>query len=162
MRGRSGEGCRVFCELVLVRLGDGVGGLTWWFWTLKLSFNLIGTHDKPYNYHGKKKKHQILTILYLLTLAFFFFLINKHLFYSSVSQKSSTQCVEEASFSSETLQENLFPCLIQLQAAAAAAKSHQSCPTLCDPIDSSPPGSPVPGILQARKLEWVAISFSWH
>ena len=44
--------------------------------------------------------------------------------------------------------------------AAAAAKSLQSCPTLFDPIDSSPPGSPVPGILQARTLEWVAISFS--
>ena len=44
--------------------------------------------------------------------------------------------------------------------AAAAAKLLQSCPTLCDPIDSSPPGSPVPGILQARTLEWVAISFS--
>ena len=44
-------------------------------------------------------------------------------------------------------------------AAAAAAKSLQSCPTLCDPIDSTPPGSPVPGILQARILEWVAISF---
>ena len=43
---------------------------------------------------------------------------------------------------------------------AAAAKTLQSCPTLCDPIDSSPPGSPVPGILQARALEWVAISFS--
>ena len=43
---------------------------------------------------------------------------------------------------------------------AAAAKSLQSCPTLCDPIDGSPPGSPVPGILQARILEWVAISFS--
>ena len=43
-------------------------------------------------------------------------------------------------------------------AAAAAAKSLQSCPTLCDPIDSSPPGSPVPGILKARTLEWVAIS----
>ena len=41
-----------------------------------------------------------------------------------------------------------------------AAKSLQSCPTLCDPIDSSPPGSPIPGILQARTLEWVAISFS--
>ena len=40
----------------------------------------------------------------------------------------------------------------------AAAKSLQSCPTLCDPIDGSPPGSPVPGILQARTLEWVAIS----
>ena len=44
--------------------------------------------------------------------------------------------------------------------AAAAAKSLQSCPTLCDPIDGSPPGSPVPGILQARTLEWVVISFS--
>ena len=44
--------------------------------------------------------------------------------------------------------------------AAAAAKSLQLCPTLCDPIDSSPPGSPVPGILQARTLDWVAISFS--
>ena len=45
-------------------------------------------------------------------------------------------------------------------AATAAAKSFQSCPTLCDPIDKSPPGSAVPGILQARTLEWVAISFS--
>ena len=42
----------------------------------------------------------------------------------------------------------------------AAVKSLQSCPTLCDPIDDSPPGSSVPGILQARTLEWVAISFS--
>ena len=45
-------------------------------------------------------------------------------------------------------------------AAAAAAKSLQLCLTLCDPIDGSPPGSPVPGILQARALEWIAISFS--
>ena len=45
-------------------------------------------------------------------------------------------------------------------AAAAAAKSLQSCPTLCDPTDGSPPGSPVPGILQARTLGWAAISFS--
>ena len=44
--------------------------------------------------------------------------------------------------------------------AAAAAKSLQSCPTLCNPIDGSPPGSPIPGILQARTLEWVAVSFS--
>ena len=44
--------------------------------------------------------------------------------------------------------------------SAAAAKSLQSCPTPCDPIDSSPPGSPIPGILQARTLEWLAISFS--
>ena len=46
------------------------------------------------------------------------------------------------------------------RSAAAAAKSLQSCPTLCDPVDGSPPGSPVPGILQARTLEWVAIAFS--
>ena len=54
-----------------------------------------------------------------------------------------------------------FPFLCILSAAAAAAaKSLQSCPTLCDPQDSSPPGSPVPGILQARTLEWVTSSFS--
>ena len=50
--------------------------------------------------------------------------------------------------------------IYSVAAAAAAAKSLQSCPTLCDPIDGSPPGSAVPGILQARTLEWVAISFS--
>ena len=49
---------------------------------------------------------------------------------------------------------------LMTSAAAAAAKSLQSCPTLCDPIDGSPSGSPVPRILQARTLEWVAISFS--
>ena len=47
-----------------------------------------------------------------------------------------------------------------MEIATAAAKSLQLCPTLCDPLDSSPPGSPIPGILQARTLEWVAISFS--
>ena len=57
------------------------------------------------------------------------------------------------------------PCIVSTatpldEAAAAAAESLQSCPTLCDPIEGSPPGSPVPGILQARTLEWVAISFS--
>ena len=51
--------------------------------------------------------------------------------------------------------------IISLSAlTATAAKSLQSCPILCDPIDSSPPGSPVPGIFQASTLEWVAISFS--
>ena len=48
----------------------------------------------------------------------------------------------------------------KLYAAAAAAKSLQSCPTLCNPIDRSPPGFPVPGILQARILQWVAFPFS--
>ena len=47
-----------------------------------------------------------------------------------------------------------------LRKEVVVAKSLQSCPTLCDPIDGSPPGSPIPGILQARTLEWVAISFS--
>ena len=50
--------------------------------------------------------------------------------------------------------------MIVIITAAAAAKSLQSCPTLCDPIDGSPPVSPVPGILQVRTLEWVAIAFS--
>ena len=50
--------------------------------------------------------------------------------------------------------------IIKIVLDAAAAKSLQSCPTLCDPIDGSPPGSPVPGIFQARVLEWAAISFS--
>ena len=50
--------------------------------------------------------------------------------------------------------------LVLYATAAAAAKSLQSCPTLCDSIDGTPPGSPLPGILQARTLEWVVISFS--
>ena len=49
---------------------------------------------------------------------------------------------------------------LKREAAAAAAKLRQLCPTPCDPRDGSPPGSPIPGILQARTLEWVAISFS--
>ena len=57
------------------------------------------------------------------------------------------------------LHENLHKTM-KTVSAAAAAKKHQSCLTLCDPIDGSSPGSPVPGILQARTLEWVAISFS--
>ena len=64
--------------------------------------------------------------------------------------------VSSALYSSYNL---LFKYLIKML-SAAAAKSLQSCPTLCDPIDGSPPGSPIPGILQARTLEWVAISFS--
>ena len=63
---------------------------------------------------------------------------------------------------SPTLQADSLPAKPQgrLKTNAAAAKLLQSCPTLCDPIDGSPPGSPIPGILQARTLEWVAISFS--
>ena len=55
---------------------------------------------------------------------------------------------------------NLIKGSLTIVAAAAAAKLLQSCPTLCDPIDGSPPGSAIPGILQARTLEWAAISFS--
>ena len=56
---------------------------------------------------------------------------------------------------------NFLKCVVcTFLAAAAATKSLQSCPTLCDPIDGSPPGSAIPGILQAGTLEWVAISFS--
>ena len=63
-------------------------------------------------------------------------------------------CSEECTYTRSQLAEQ------KLAAVAAAAKSLQSCPTLCDPRDSSPSGFPVPGILQARTLEWVAISFS--
>ena len=70
------------------------------------------------------------------------------------------QPVEEASLGKPSCR-FLRPCIwFPGHHPAAAAKSLQLCPTLCDPIDSSPPGSPVPGILQARTLEWVAISFS--
>ena len=59
------------------------------------------------------------------------------------------------------MEKGLFSCIVRWTiAAAAAAESLQSCPTLCDPRDGSPLGSSVPGILQARTLEWVAISFS--
>ena len=58
------------------------------------------------------------------------------------------------------MQKNGIDSLFHTAAAATAAKSLQSCPTLCDTIDGSPPASPIPGILQARTLEWVAISFS--
>ena len=64
------------------------------------------------------------------------------------------------SFFNAFLFQETFACMHAVSAAAAAAKSLQSCTTLCDPIDGSPPGSPVPGILQARTLEWVAMSFS--
>ena len=64
--------------------------------------------------------------------------------------------VPESLFSLEVIRSEK----ITTSVSAAAAKSFQLCLTLCDPIDGSPPGSPVPGILQARTLEWVAISFS--
>ena len=73
--------------------------------------------------------------------------------------------IKPASFTSPALAGRFFTTnttweVQTVAAAAAAAKSLQSCPTLCDPIDGSPPGSAAPGILQARTLEWVVISFS--
>ena len=68
----------------------------------------------------------------------------------------NTALASKASKSSQLLHSQIN----RTTATAAAAKSHQSCPTLCDPIDGSPTGSSIPGILQARTLEWVAISFS--
>ena len=72
-------------------------------------------------------------------------------------------CTSQYSFGNNMINNVMMVSFIEYllcAAAVAAAKSLQSCPTLCDPIDGSPPGSPVPGILQARTLEWVAISFS--
>ena len=73
---------------------------------------------------------------------------------SVVGPRSSYKALSKSKFAPKKGQGH------SLLSAAAAAKSLQSCPTLCDPISSSPSGSPVPGILQARTLEWVAISFS--
>ena len=76
------------------------------------------------------------------------------------SFKSFTICWIGIHQLTSILESSICTLLKYTTAAAAAAKSLQSCPTLCDPIDGSPPGSTVPGILQARTLEWVAIFFS--
>ena len=75
-----------------------------------------------------------------------------HFLLQGISQTQGTSCIGRWIFTSSAPG--------KLQWMLATAKSLQSCPTLCNPIDSSPPGSAVPGILQARTLEWVAISFS--
>ena len=74
--------------------------------------------------------------------------------------KSPLQHHSSKSINSSVLSFLYTPTLTSIHAAVAAAKSRQSCPTLCDPIDGSSPRSPIPGILQARTLEWVAIAFS--
>ena len=89
-------------------------------------------------------KNHLFTSLFSLSLFLFF------LFWSLISFLLLTLGFSCSSLSS------CFRCKV----AAPAAKSHQSCLTLCDPIDGSPPASPVPGILKARTLEWVAMSFS--
>ena len=83
-----------------------------------------------------------------LQYSFFLYVINRSIIGSQLEQTIRTAHVQ---YLVDT---------VKVAAAAAAAKSLQSCPTLRDPIDGSPPGSPTPGILQARALEWVAISFS--
>ena len=75
-------------------------------------------------------------------------------------KKTGSSSIVESPWITLKLKTHEAVCYLNSWAAAAAAKSLQSCPTLCDPIDGSPPGSPVPGILQARTLEWVAIAFS--
>ena len=87
-------------------------------------------------------------------------LLQHHSSKASILQRSAF-CIVQLSlpYNSSVLSFLYSPTLTSIH-AAAAAKSLQSCPTLCDPIDGSPPGSPVPRILQARTLEWVAISFS--
>ena len=85
--------------------------------------------------------------------------------YTQISQSFTAPSVEIPSvLSSFTLHEGVLSIhtavSFSITLAATAAKSLQSCPTLCDPIDSSPPGSPDPGVLQARTLEWGAIAFS--
>ena len=69
-------------------------------------------------------------------------------------------CLEEATAQALVKQTHVVIVYKFVYAAAAAAKSHQSCPTLCDPVDGSPPGSSAHGIFQARVLEWGAIAFS--
>ena len=75
-----------------------------------------------------------------------------------MTRKTATTKQTKTSFQDHVIY--IITAIIYPAAAAAAAKSLQSCPTLCDPRDGSPAGSPVPGILQARTLEWVAIFFS--
>ena len=86
---------------------------------------------------------------------------NQNLYRSAKYTSVQFSCsVVSGSLWSHGLQHTRLPCPSPTPAATATTKSLRSCLTLCDPRDSSPPGSPVPGILQARTLEWVAISFS--
>ena len=87
------------------------------------------------------------------------------LIYDIIKRKVAPPTVETVNYSELVIHKMSDTSRFAAAAAAAAAadadaKSLQSCPTLCDPIDGSPPGSPVPGILQTRTLEWVAVSFS--
>ena len=94
-----------------------------------------------------------------ITLKFNF----EHMNLGETQIQSIAQTVVDLTTNKRELHEDPSSIVLEIhieQDTAATAKSLQSCPTLCDPRDGSPPGSPVPGILQARTLEWVAISFS--
>ena len=81
---------------------------------------------------------------------------------SQSRDRTWVSCIAGRFFTNRAMREALYPYMPVLSTAAAAAKSLQSCPTLCDPIDGSPPGSPVPGILQARTLEWLPFPSPMH
>ena len=124
---------------------DHVSGWIEWKWKMRVTQScLILCNPMDYTIHG------ILQTGILEWVAF-------PIFRRSSKPRDRTQvcCIAGGFFNSWAAREAYFT-----TAAAAAAKSLQSCPTLCDPGDGSPPSSPVPGILQARTLEWVAISFS--
>ena len=107
---------------------------------------------------------RVIFLRFGLTKIFQFFLRSTDWFFSDsfmpLSSVQFTRSVMSNSLRPHGLQHTRLPCSSIYAPAAAAAKSLQSCPTPCDPIDGGPLGSPVPGILQARTLEWVAISFS--
>ena len=102
-------------------------------------------------------------LLWIVNILIFFFLCTYRCILETISRSGITMTQASLwplSLWAFNVISPSFQALYTQAAAAAAAKSLQSCPTLCNPMDGSPPGSPVPGILQARTLEWVAISFS--
>ena len=121
--------------------------------------NLGLLHCKQILYHLSHQRRGFFSILY--------FLLFTSLVFHIKTKSSDDFCIHLISFTYKTAISHSSKIHIRYtysqlsqNAAAAAAKSLQSCPTLCDPRDGSPPGSTVPGILQARTLEWLAISFS--
>ena len=120
---------------------------------------------------GRGTRDQIANICWIMEKAREF---QKHIYFCFIDYAKAFDCVDHNKLG-KILKEmgipNHLTCLlrnlyagqeatVRTEHGTTAAKSLQSCPTLCDPINGSPPGSPVPGILQARTLEWVAISFS--
>ena len=128
-------------------------------WHLQVSWWLLplGTHSAwTYMFHTYLL---ICGCLSYLNLSFSISWCISILFFSSL--RGQQQCNNCLGYKWRQKEKSLQNGFIFTAAAATAAKSLQSCPTLCDPIDGNPPGSAVPGILQSRTLEWVAISFSF-